>query len=233
MSRDIWPFGRKARTNLKGPRGLSATATRNLGRVVAVPFQLVMRPHDEGVGALVEEHLGALKDATLFDRVARLGADGENNALVLPVVEVGGGVTTDADLRVIAGIALDFEFAVPVVNSVVKEKSAAVGIDVNAARIEPLFAGLKAVVGHEFWGEVVGEAEARGQRPSRRPAREAAQECGTGHLERRDGITRQHFVRLPGAAQSFLRRVCQKTSEARPPSMRAQVPGSGTTSTSM
>ena len=101
-----------------------------------------MEPHDEFAGGGAEEDFGTFED-TVFLEIGFFIGDGEGDAAVGPVEEVGGGIDVDADLGFVSGGPFGFVFAEPVVGVVVEEDSAAVGVDGDGVVVGPEVAGVE------------------------------------------------------------------------------------------
>ena len=110
--------------------------------LVAGALALEVEPHDELPGLPVVDHLGALDDAAHREVVVRVVLHhGQDDALVLPVVEVPRRVAVDAHLGRVAGLALDLVLPEPVVAALEVEDPAPVRVDVDAAVVGPQLAG--------------------------------------------------------------------------------------------
>ena len=110
------------------------------GGLAAVAFEFEVEPHHELSGGGVEDHLGAFDDAAALDVVAGLFDDGEGDAAVGPVVEIGGRVNVDADL---GGVAVLLVLAEPEVDAFVEEDAATVDVEVIALIVGPGLIGKK------------------------------------------------------------------------------------------
>ena len=106
-----------------------------------------MEPHHVLFGLLVVNHFGAFQDAPLGDGMGIVPFHHfQGDSLVLPVVQVLGGIAVDTHLGVVARVALHLVFPVPVVGPLVVEDAAAVGVDVDAVVVRPDFSGLEGSV---------------------------------------------------------------------------------------
>jgi hypothetical protein len=102
-----------------------------------------VEPHHELAGAFVVDDFGALQNTATGDIVDWRIANRKNDPFILPVVQVGGGVTGDPDLRFVALGSGDLELNEPVVGALMKEQPAAMGIERQTTRIIPDLSGLK------------------------------------------------------------------------------------------
>ena len=103
-----------------------------------------MEPHHVLFGLLVVDHLGAFQDAAFGDGVGVVPFHHfQGDSLVLPVVQVPGGIAVHAHLGAVSGVPLHLVLPVPVVGALVVQDAAAVGIDVHAVVVRPDFTGLE------------------------------------------------------------------------------------------
>jgi hypothetical protein len=72
--------------------------------------------------------------------------DREGDTFVVPVVEVGRAVAMDPDLSRVARFAFDFMLAEPVINTVMKQHPAAMGVDVRTVIVQPKMGGFETAV---------------------------------------------------------------------------------------
>jgi hypothetical protein len=108
-----------------GPVGHGHAAA---GAVVALAFDLKVKPHDKLASPRVEQNFGPLQDAAGGDLAGRVGRDRQGNALILPVIKVLGRIGVNADLGGIARFPGGLVFPVPIENALVPEDAAAVGV---------------------------------------------------------------------------------------------------------
>jgi len=111
---------------------------RDAGERIAVTVSpaFEVEPHDVFARGVFDD-LRALEDTALGDRTRRIVGDGERDAVVFPIPQVFRRVDVDTDLRVVAGIAADLVFAEPIIDAVVEQDTAAVGVDVDALVVLP------------------------------------------------------------------------------------------------
>ena len=105
------------------------------GSLVAAMEQLQMEPHDKLARRSIIDDLRPLHDAALLDVAALLLAHAEGHAAILPVHEVGRAIARHAHQRG-TGI-LGLVLAKPVVDAVVQQHAAPVGVDVPSVGVGP------------------------------------------------------------------------------------------------
>ena len=142
VHRPLSGVGTERAKELVGARHLVRDGNADACGGISLPLQLKMEEHDELPRLVAEEDLGTLQHAAVLDVVARLVFDLERDPLVLPPLQVVGRIDVHANMRLVAGPAVDLVLTVEVVFAAVRENPAAMRIDGMPGRVVPHLAVL-------------------------------------------------------------------------------------------
>ena len=114
-----------------------AHGQRGAGGPVTLLLKFEMKPHHELPGLLVVDDLGPFEAAAFRDFARGIVRHAERDSPILPIIQVGGRIDVDAHLGRVADFTGNLVFAKPVIDALVKEDAATVGIDGNALVVGP------------------------------------------------------------------------------------------------
>ena len=138
LSKLYWPrtgVGPLRVEELIGTLGTVGHSHAIAGGIVALSLQLQMEPHAELLRHLIIYDLRTLEDAAALNVVTALLSHAQCHSTVTPVHQVFRGVAHHADQRVARPVVL--VLAEPVVGVAMFQDTAAVGVDMATAVVEP------------------------------------------------------------------------------------------------